>query len=99
MDQLAAFLLPWRFPSAIDLGRSLCVNQVLSIWANYRKFCVNSAMSFRKRQKTGRMTRVILLVSFIILLGRLIYVVPGAIEHHQQKKNAPAIPTTVVNDK
>ncbi|MBP2157047.1 hypothetical protein M2386_003921 [Erwinia rhapontici] len=56
-------------------------------------------MSFRKRQKTGRMTRVILLVSFIILLGRLIYVVPGAIEHHQQKKNAPAIPTTVVNDK
>jgi hypothetical protein len=56
-------------------------------------------MSFRKRQKTGHITRVILLVSFIILLGRLIFVVPGAIEHHQQKKNAPAIPVTVINEK
>ncbi|MEN5017645.1 YfgG family protein [Erwinia sp. Eh17-17] len=60
---------------------------------------MNSAMSFRKRQKTGHITRVILLVSFIILLGRLIFVVPGAIEHHQQKKNAPAIPVTVINEK
>jgi len=71
----------------------------IALWVYFRKNCVNSAMSFRKRQKTGRMTRVILLVSFIILLGRLIYVVPGAIEHHQQKKNPPAVPVTVVNDK
>lgn len=60
---------------------------------------MNSAMSSRKRQKTGRMTRVILLVSFIILLGRLIYVVPGAIEHHQQKKLTPPAPVSVVNEK
>ncbi|WP_336803747.1 YfgG family protein [Erwinia aphidicola] len=60
---------------------------------------MNSAMSFKKRQKTGSMTRVILLVSFIILLGRLIFVVPGAIEHHQQKKRLPANPVSVVNDK
>jgi len=56
-------------------------------------------MLFKKRQKTGSMTRVILLVSFIILLGRLIFVVPGAIEHHQQKKLLPATPVSVVNDK
>ncbi|WP_338557468.1 YfgG family protein [Erwinia sp. E_sp_B04_7] len=56
---------------------------------------MNSAMSFRKRQKTSRMTRIVLLVSFIILVGRLIYVVPGAIEHHQQKKQDVAVPTVV----
>jgi hypothetical protein len=32
------------------------------------------------------MTRIVLLISFIILLGRLLYVLPGAIEHHQEKK-------------
>lgn len=55
-------------------------------------------MSFRKRQKTGTLTRIILFVSFIILLGRLIYVIPGAFEHHQQKKAAPAA-TTVTEKK
>lgn len=60
---------------------------------------MNSAMPFKKRQKTGRMTRVILLVSFIILVGRLIFVVPGAIQHHQQKKLLSAPPVSAVNDK
>nr|WP_234472058.1 MULTISPECIES: YfgG family protein [Erwiniaceae] len=55
-------------------------------------------MSFRKRQKTGTITRIILFVSFIILLGRLIYVVPGAIEHHKQKKAAPATSVSAVKD-
>lgn len=44
------------------------------------------------------MTRIILFVSFIILIGRLIYVVPGAIEHHQQKKAAPATSVSAVKD-
>lgn len=50
-------------------------------------------MTFRKRSKTGRMTRVVLLVSFIILAGRLIFVIPGAIEHHQQRQQNAPVPT------
>lgn len=51
---------------------------------------MNRAMPFRKHRKTGRMTRIVLLVSFIILAARLLYVLPGAIEHHQQKKQETA---------
>ncbi|MCX8956758.1 YfgG family protein [Erwinia psidii] len=51
-------------------------------------------MPFRKHKKTSRMTRIILLVSFIILVGRLIYVIPGAIGHHQQKKQDVNAPVT-----
>nr|WP_191322167.1 YfgG family protein [Pantoea nemavictus] len=32
------------------------------------------------------MSRIILLISFFILVGRLIFIIPGAIEHHQQKQ-------------
>jgi hypothetical protein len=32
---------------------------------------VNSAISPRRRQKTGTMTRIVLLISFIILFSRL----------------------------
>ncbi|CCG88006.1 putative protein yfgG [Erwinia piriflorinigrans CFBP 5888] len=56
-------------------------------------------MLLKKRKKTSHFTRVILLVSFIILLGRLIYVVPGAIQHYQQKKLSPATSTSAVNEK
>jgi len=52
-------------------------------------------MSFRKRRKTSHMTRIILLVSFIILVGRLIFVVPGAIKHHQQKNQDVAVSTVI----
>ena len=47
---------------------------------------MNRAMPFRKQRKTSRMTRVVLLVSFIILAARLLYVLPGALEHHKQKQ-------------
>lgn len=50
---------------------------------------MNSAISARRRPKTGTMTRVVLLVSFLILFGRLLFIIPGAIEHHQQKKAIP----------
>jgi hypothetical protein len=33
------------------------------------------------------MTRVVLLISFIILVSRLIFLLPAAFEHHQQKKS------------
>jgi len=35
------------------------------------------------------MTRIVLLISFFILVGRLIFIIPGAIEHHQQKQATP----------
>ena len=55
---------------------------------------MNNAMSF-KRHKTSRMTRIVLLISFILLFGRLIYAVPGAIEHHKQKQADVTVPTVV----
>lgn len=36
------------------------------------------------------MTRWILLISFIILLGRLLYATVGAWHHHQNKRVTPA---------
>ncbi|ORM70662.1 hypothetical protein HA48_17355 [Pantoea wallisii] len=50
---------------------------------------MNSAISARRRPKTGTMTRIVLLISFFILVGRLIFIIPGAIEHHQQKQATP----------
>ncbi|OON39001.1 hypothetical protein BTJ39_15240 [Izhakiella australiensis] len=52
----------------------------------------------RQRRKSSLMTRIVLLISFIILIGRLVFVIPGAISHHQQKQlevSAPAAPVTV----
>lgn len=51
-------------------------------------------MTLRRRKKTETMTRIVLLISFIILVARLAYTIPGAIEHHQQKK-AIQPPTTI----
>jgi len=42
------------------------------------------------------MTRVVLLISFIILFSRLIFILPAAFEHHQQQKAIPA-PVTVTS--
>ncbi|PIJ48096.1 MULTISPECIES: DUF2633 family protein [unclassified Erwinia] len=40
----------------------------------------------RQRRKSGIMTRIVLLISLIILIGRLILAIPGAISHFQQKQ-------------
>ena len=50
---------------------------------------MNSAISPRRRQKTGTMTRIVLLISFIILFSRLIFILRAAFEHHQQQKSLP----------
>ncbi len=40
----------------------------------------------RKRHRfNGRMTRIVLLISFLFLFGRLIYSSIGAWHHHQEK--------------
>ncbi|ARJ42792.1 hypothetical protein B1H58_12660 [Pantoea alhagi] len=56
---------------------------------------MNSITSLRKRRKTGRMTRIVLLISFIILIGRLLFVLPGAFQHHQDKKTNAGEPITI----
>ncbi|MCG7388930.1 MULTISPECIES: YfgG family protein [Pantoea] len=50
---------------------------------------MNSAIPSRRRPKSGSFTRIVLLISFIILVSRLIFILPAAFEHHQQKKAAP----------
>ncbi|QHM72031.1 YfgG family protein [Mixta intestinalis] len=53
---------------------------------------MNSVTSLRRRPKTGRMTRIILLISFILLLGRLFYALPGAFQHYQNNKENAEVP-------
>jgi len=52
-------------------------------------------MPLPRRKKTSRMTLIVLLVSFILLAARLIFVIPGAIEHHQQKQHDAPVPTVI----
>ncbi|HBZ17425.1 YfgG family protein [Pantoea sp. NPDC088449] len=59
---------------------------------------MNSAISPRRRPKTSTMSRIILLISFFILIGRLLFIIPGAIEHHQQKKAIPEPVTLSTSD-
>ncbi|WP_345828749.1 YfgG family protein [Pantoea sp. BRR-3P] len=59
---------------------------------------MNSAISTRRRPKTSTMSRIILLISFFILIGRLLFIIPGAIEHHQQKKAIPEPVTLSTSD-
>ncbi|WP_092876018.1 YfgG family protein [Izhakiella capsodis] len=47
----------------------------------------------RQRRKSSLMIRIVLLISFFILIGRLIFVIPGAISHHQQKLQEASTPT------
>ncbi|AHF76265.1 hypothetical protein Sant_1196 [Sodalis praecaptivus] len=51
---------------------------------------MKAAFRMRRRPTTGRMTRWILLISFIILVGRLLYATVGAWHHHQNKRVTPA---------
>ncbi|WP_207774943.1 YfgG family protein [Serratia liquefaciens] len=41
-----------------------------------------------RRKSTGQMTKIVLFVSFIILVGRLLYAAVVAVPHHQEK-NSP----------
>ncbi|WP_337263435.1 MULTISPECIES: YfgG family protein [unclassified Serratia (in: enterobacteria)] len=42
-----------------------------------------------KRKTPGRMTKIVLLISFIILVGRLLYAAIVAIPHHQERSMTP----------
>ncbi|STC90335.1 Protein of uncharacterised function (DUF2633) [Edwardsiella hoshinae] len=45
-----------------------------------------------KRRTNIHMTRIVLLISFIILFGRLLYASIGAINHHQDQQRQ-SLPT------
>lgn len=47
-----------------------------------------------RKKTTGQMTKIVLFVSFIILVGRLLYATVVAVPHHQEKKLAPYQTTT-----
>ncbi|EOQ9286929.1 YfgG family protein [Escherichia coli] len=50
---------------------------------------MSQATSMRKRHRfNSRMTRIVLLISFVFFFGRFIYSSVGARQHHQSKKEA-----------
>ncbi|EFO1356825.1 YfgG family protein [Escherichia coli] len=50
---------------------------------------MSQATSMRKRHRfNSRMTRIVLLISFIFFFGRFIYSSVGAWQHHQSKKES-----------
>ncbi|MBE0182425.1 DUF2633 family protein [Klebsiella aerogenes] len=65
---------------------------------------MSQAPSMRKRHRFNRrMTRIVLLISFLFFFGRFVYSSIGAWYHHQDKQesqqstitiDAPATPTT-----
>ncbi|MEW7000572.1 YfgG family protein [Serratia ureilytica] len=38
-----------------------------------------------RKKTTGQMTKIVLFISFIILVGRLLYAAVVAVPHHQEK--------------
>ncbi|MBA2817170.1 YfgG family protein [Candidatus Pantoea persica] len=60
---------------------------------------MNSAIPSRRRPKPRSFTRIVLLISFIILLSRMIFILPAAFEHHQQKKAAPPFAPLSLTDR
>ncbi|VEA75764.1 membrane protein [Salmonella enterica subsp. arizonae] len=58
-------------------------------WANVKEPFVSQANSMRKRHRFNtRMTRIVLLISFLFFFGRFVYSSIGAWQHHQDKKEA-----------
>ncbi len=50
---------------------------------------MSQATSMRKRHRfNSRMTRIVLLISFIFFFGRFIYSSVGARQHHQSKRSS-----------
>ncbi|ELA4615949.1 DUF2633 family protein [Salmonella enterica] len=53
---------------------------------------MSQANSMRKRHRFNtRMTRIVLLISFLFFFGRFVYSSIGAWQHHQDKKEALAL--------
>ncbi|CNE05859.1 Protein of uncharacterised function (DUF2633) [Yersinia nurmii] len=51
----------------------------------------HSAKTSMRNKKSTQLTKIILLVSFIILFGRLLYAAIAAIPHHQERNQSEQI--------
>ncbi|MCL6744588.1 MULTISPECIES: YfgG family protein [Kosakonia] len=57
---------------------------------------MSQATSMRKRHRfDSRMTRIVLLISFIFFFGRFVYSSIGAWYHHQDKSQSQQISQTI----
>ncbi|WP_148052453.1 YfgG family protein [Atlantibacter hermannii] len=57
---------------------------------------MSQATSMRKRHRfNNRMTRIILLISFVFLFGRFVYSAIGAWQHHQNKAEPQQISLSI----
>ncbi|WP_105647496.1 YfgG family protein [Cronobacter dublinensis] len=57
---------------------------------------MSQATSIRRRHRfNSRMTRIVLLISFLFLFGRFIYSAVGAWYHHQDKVQAQQLSMTL----
>ncbi|VFS78581.1 Protein of uncharacterised function (DUF2633) [Raoultella planticola] len=65
----------------------LCLNTLIAqLWVYLKEPFVSQAPSMRKRHRFNRrMTRIVLLISFIFFFGRFVYSSIGAWYHHQDK--------------
>ncbi|CAM4093295.1 Protein of uncharacterised function (DUF2633) [Yersinia intermedia] len=48
-----------------------------------------------RRRPTAQLTKIILLVSFLILFGRLLYAAIASISHHQERRQSQQLELTV----
>ncbi|WP_145571288.1 YfgG family protein [Yersinia bercovieri] len=48
-----------------------------------------------KRRPSTQLTKIILLVSFLILFGRLLYAAVASISHHQERREAQRVELSV----
>ena len=84
-----------------DIGKATVIAVIIPAAAlslNNANGKIQRAQSTMRKTTTGRMTKVVLLISFIILVGRLLYAAVVAVPHHQEKKLAPQQSTTEMSD-
>ena len=66
------------------------------LWVYFKEPFVSQAPSMRKRHRFNRrMTRIVLLISFLFFFGRFVYSSIGAWYHHQDKKASQESTLTV----
>ena len=82
---------------SIDPAPFLCLNtHIAHLWVYFKEPFVSQAPSMRKRHRFNRrMTRIVLLISFLFFFGRFVYSSIGAWYHHQDKKASQESSLTV----
>ena len=82
--------------TVIDPIFPLCLNILIAREGLSRKNRVSQVTRMRKRHRFNtRMTRIILLISFLFFFGRFVYSSIGAWYHHQDKTQSQQSSLTV----